>query len=71
MKVGEQEAERKAEAKRKQAAAAIAPERTTYQPFCCWGRVHDTDTPLDGHLYLVSLFQGTFKSGCNHPKRWC
>lgn len=56
MKVGEQEAERKAEAKRKQAAAAIAPERTTYQPFCCWGRVHDTDTPLDGHLYLVSLW---------------
>lgn len=56
MKVGEQEAERKAEAKRKQAAAAIAPERTTYQPFCCWGRVHDTDTPLDGHLYLLSLW---------------
>lgn len=56
MKVGEQEAERKAAAKRKQAEAAIAPERTTYQPFCCWGRVHDTGTPLDGHLYLLSLW---------------
>lgn len=56
MKIGEQEAERKAEARKKQAAAAIAPERTTYQPFCCWGRVHDTGTPLDGHLYLVSLW---------------
>ena len=56
VKIGQQEAERKEAAKKKQAAAAIAPERTTYQPFCCWGRVHDTDTPLDGHLYLVSLW---------------
>ena len=56
VKIGQQEAERKEAAKKKQAAAAIAPERQTYQPFCCWGRVHDTGTPLDGHLYLVSLW---------------
>lgn len=56
VKIGQQEAERKEAAKKKQAAAAIAPERQTYQPFCCWGRVHDTGTPLDDHLYLVSLW---------------
>lgn len=56
MRIGKQEEERKAAAQKKQAAAAIAPERDTYQPFCCWGRVHDTGTPLDGHLYLVSLW---------------
>lgn len=56
MRIGRQEEERKAAAQKKQAAAAIAPERDTYQPFCCWGRVHDTGTPLDGHLYLLSLW---------------
>lgn len=56
MKIGKQEAKRQEAAKKKQAAAATAPERETYQPFCCWGRVHDTGTPLDGHLYLLSLW---------------
>lgn len=56
MRIERQEEERKAAAQKKQAEAAIAPERPTYQPFCCWGRVHDTGTPLDSHLYLLSLW---------------
>lgn len=56
MAIGRQAAEKAERERKKQAIAAVAPERSSYQPFACWGRVHDTGTPLDGHLYLVSLW---------------
>ena len=59
-KIGEKQGIRKAEqaakAKKQQADAGKAPERPRYQPFTCWGMVHDTGTKLDGHLYLVTLW---------------
>ncbi len=56
MAIGRQAAERAERERKKQAVAAVAPERENYQPFVCWGTIHDTGTPLDGHLYLLSLW---------------
>ena len=54
--LGKTAAEKNEKIRQKQIKSVKDSSRENYQPFTCWGSIHDTGTQLDGHTYLLTLW---------------